>query len=202
MHSLSFWAQPFVSAFIGWFTTWLAFYMLFHPRKPIHIFGLTIQGIFPKRQHIFAQKLGSVVANDLLNAAQIAEKIKDPDQLAAVMPDIEKHIDTFLNTRLKEKMPVISMFVGQGMLEKVKEGLMEEIEIMLPEVIGKYADNLVHKIDVQKMVTDKVAGFSSDKLEEILATVMKREFRLIEGICGVFGFLIGLIQMGLSFVHF
>ncbi len=202
MSTLSLFAQPFVSAFIGWFTTWLAFYMLFHPRKPIRIFGLTIQGIFPKRQHIFAIKLGNVVANDLLNATEIAAKIKDPEQLASVMPDIEKHIDTFLNTRLKEKLPVIAMFVGQGMLEKVKESLMEEIQVMLPEVIGKYADNLVHKIDVQKMVTEKVAGFSSDKLEEILSAVMKREFRLIEAICGVFGFLIGLIQVGLSFVHF
>lgn len=197
-----FWVQPFIAAFTGWFTTWIAFYMLFHPRKPIHVFGLTIQGIFPKRQKTFATKLGTVVANDLFNIADITDKIKDPAQLAAVMPDIEKHIDTFLNERLKEKMPVISMFVGQGTLEKIKEGLMEEIEIMLPEVIGKYADNLVHQIDVQQMVTDKVAGFSADKLEELLAAVMKKEFRFIEAIGGVFGFLIGLIQMGLSLLHF
>jgi uncharacterized membrane protein YheB (UPF0754 family) len=94
------------------------------------------------------------------------------------------------------------MFVGQGTLEKIKEGLMEEINVMLPDVIGKYADNLANKIDVQKMVTEKVAGFSSDKLEEILAAVMKREFRFVEAIGGVFGFLIGLIQMGLTFIHF
>lgn len=195
------WIQPFIAAFIGWFTTWLAFYMLFNPRKPIHIFGLTIQGIFPKRQHVFAAKLGSVVANELLHFDEIVRQIKDPTQLAAVMPDIEKHIDIFLHERLKEKMPVISMFVGQGTLEKIKEGLLEEINIMLPEVIGKYADGLSAKIDIEKMVTDKVASFSSDKLEEILATVMKKEFRFVEAICGVFGFIIGLFQLGLTLLH-
>ncbi len=197
-----FWIQPLIAAFTGWFTTWIAFYMLFHPRKPIHIFGLTIQGIFPKRQKTFATKLGSVVANELLHFNDIVAQIKDPAQLANVMPDIERHIDTFLNEKLKEKLPVIAMFVGQGTLEKIKEGLMEEINVMLPDVIGKYADNLANKIDVQKMVTEKVAGFSSDKLEEILAAVMKREFRFVEAIGGVFGFLIGLIQMGLTFIHF
>ena len=50
------------------------------------------------------------------------------------------------------------------------------------------------------MVTDKVSNFSSDKLEEILQSVMKKEFKFIEIIGGVLGFVIGLIQMGLSFL--
>lgn len=200
MHGITFWLQPIIAAFTGWFTTWIAFYMLFHPRKPINLLGLKIQGIFPKRQHVFAAKMGAVVANELLHFNEIAERIKDPNELANVMPDIEKHVDTFLNVKLKEKMPVISMFVGQGTLEKIKEGLMEEIEIMLPEVIGKYADSLATKIDVQKMVTEKVNNFSSDKLEEVLMAVMKKEFRFIELIGGFFGFLIGLIQMALTFI--
>jgi len=202
MNDLMLWIQPFIAAFIGWFTTWLAFYMLFNPRKPIHIFGLKIQGIFPKRQHVFAAKLGKVVANELLNFDDIARQIKDPAQLEAVMPDIDKHVNTFLHEKLKEKLPVIAMFVGQGMLDKVKEGLMEEIRIMLPEVIGKYVDNLATKIDVEKMVTDKVASFSSDKLEEILSVVMKKEFRFVEAICGVFGFIIGIVQLTLTLLHF
>ena len=200
MNTLTFWLQPFIAAFTGWFTTWIAFYMLFHPRKAINVLGLKIQGIFPKRQHVFAAKLGAVVANELLHFNEIADKIKDPAQLANVMPDIEKHIDVFLNVRLKEKLPVISMFVGSGTLDKIKEGLLEEINLMLPEVIGKYADSLGEKIDVQKMVTDKVNNFSSDKLEEVLLAVMKKEFRFIELIGGVFGFLIGLIQMALALI--
>lgn len=199
MHGIMFWLQPAIAAFTGWFTTWIAFYMLFHPRKPVRLFGMTIQGIFPKRQKTFAMKLGAVVANELLHFKDIAAQIKDPEELAKVMPDIEKHIDVFLNERLKEKLPVISMFVGQGTLEKIKEGLLEEINLMLPEVIGKYADNLAHKIDVERMVTEKVSNFSSDKLEEILAAVMKKEFKFVELVGGVLGFVIGLIQMGLSF---
>lgn len=200
MHNFLFWTQPLMAAFIGWFTTWLAFYMLFHPRKAINILGLKVQGIFPKRQHIFAAKLGAVVGNELLHFDEIAGRINDPAELAKVMPDIELHIDVFLNERLKEKLPVISMFVGQGTMVKIKEGLMEEIEAMLPQVINKYTSGLKAKIDVERMVTEKVEKFSSDKLEEILNSVMKKEFRLIEGICGVFGFIIGLLQMLLSLI--
>lgn len=200
MHGIMFYLQPFIAAFTGWFTTWIAMVMLFHPKEPRHFLGITIQGIFPKRQKIFAAKLGAVVANELLHFNEIATHIKDPVQLASLKPGIENHVDTFLQVKLKEKMPVISMFVGEGTLQKIKEGLMEEIDLLLPEVIEKYADNLSEKIDIENMVTEKVSNFSSDKLEEILAAVMSKEFRFVEVVGGVLGFVIGLIQMGLSLV--
>ena len=47
---------PFISAFIGWFTNWIAIKMLFHPKEEKNILGIKIQGIFPKRQQQFAEK--------------------------------------------------------------------------------------------------------------------------------------------------
>jgi len=198
MNTFMFWLQPFIAAFTGWFTTWIAIYMLFHPRKPIRFLGITIQGIFPKRQKQVAEKLGGVVAKELIHFSEIAVQLKDPEQLKELTPTIEKHLDNFLHVKLKEKLPVISMFVGGGTLDKIKEGMMEEIALLLPEIIHQYTDSLSKKIDIEKMVTEKVANFSSDKLEEILQAVMKKEFWFLEIIGGVLGFVIGLVQMALS----
>jgi uncharacterized membrane protein YheB (UPF0754 family) len=195
-----FWLQPFIAAFTGWFTTWIAIFMLFHPRKPINFLGLKIQGIFPKRQRQVAEKLGVMVASELIHFDEIAVQLQDPAMLSGLTPTIEKHLDNFLQVKLKEKMPVISMFVGTGTLDKIKEGMLEEIEILLPEIIAQYTSSLSSKIDIEKMVTEKVSNFSSDKLEQILLSVMKKEFRFIELIGGVLGFVIGLIQMGLAFL--
>jgi uncharacterized membrane protein YheB (UPF0754 family) len=186
---------PFISAFIGWFTNWIAIKMLFHPKDPKRILGVTFHGIFPKRQQQFATKLGSVVANELLHFDEIVDRIKEPSNLQDLAPFIEKHIDQFLLVKLKEKLPVISMFVGEGMIQKIKEGLLEEIEVMLPELINQFTGKLSTTIDIEKIVTEKVANFSSDKLEEILVSIMQKEFRFVEIIGGVLGFLIGLVQV-------
>lgn len=200
MEHYFFLVQPFIAAFTGWFTTWIAIWMLFHPRKPIRFMGLTIQGIFPKRQKQVAMQLGKMVASELIHFDEIAAQLQDKEQLKDLNPVIEAHLDHFLEVKLKEKMPVISMFVGSGTLGKIKEGMMEEIETLLPELIHKYTDSLKHKIDIEKMVTEKVSKFSSDKLENILHGVMKKEFMFIELIGGFFGFLIGLIQMAISMI--
>lgn len=186
---------PFIAAIIGWSTNWVAIKMLFHPKKPWTFAGIRIQGIFPKRQRQIAQQLGQIVANDLLRLEEITEKIQDPEQLKAVSPFIEQHVDNFLHVKLKEKLPVVSMFVGEGTLQKIKEGLMEEIDVLLPQVMGRFADNLSERVDIQKIVEEKVAAFSSDKLEELLVSVLSREFRFVEIIGGVLGFIIGVVQI-------
>ena len=186
---------PFISAFIGWFTNWIAIKMLFHPKEPKRFLFITFHGIFPKRQKQFAQKLGSTVANELLHFDEIAARINDPQTLQAVNPYIEEHIDEFLHKKLQEKLPVISMFIGEGTLQKLKEGLMEEIDLMLPQLINKFTQNLSSQIDIEKIVTEKVANFSSDKLEAILIGIMSKEFRFVEIIGAVLGFIIGLLQI-------
>jgi uncharacterized membrane protein YheB (UPF0754 family) len=193
-----FWLQPVISAFIGWITTWVAIKMLFHPREPKRFLGITIQGVFPKRQRQVAEKLGQVVAKELIHFDEIAAMLKDPERLNGLTPVIEKHLDNFLHVKLKEKLPVISMFVGEGTLQKIKDGMLEEITLLLPDIINKYTDSLSSQVDIEKMVTDKVSAYSSDKLEEILQSVMKKEFAFLEIVAAVLGFLIGLAQMGLA----
>lgn len=197
---MSIYIIPFISAFIGWFTNWIAIKMLFHPKEPKRFLFMTLQGIFPKRQKQFAQKLGATVANELLHFDEIAVRINDPESLKKVTPFIEQHIDKFLHDKLKEKLPVISMFVGEGTMQKLKEGLMEEIEVLLPQLIGKFTENLSDQINIEKIVTEKVADFSSDKLEAILVGIMSKEFRFVEIIGGILGFIIGLFQILITMI--
>ena len=190
---------PLISAFIGWFTNWIAIKMLFHPKNPVKFLGFTIQGIFPKRQQQFAKKLGVLVATELLHFDEIAVQLKDPSKLKELNPIIEAHLDNFLKVKLQEKLPVISMFVGDNTMNKIKDGMMEEIESLLPEIITRYTDSLSARIDIEKIVTEKVSKFSSDKLEEILVSIMSKEFRFVEILGGVLGFMIGLFQVLLTY---
>ncbi len=186
---------PFISAFIGWITNWVAIKMLFHPRNPKYIFGYNIQGIFPKRQEQFAQKLGKLVSDELLSFEEIEQKITDPENLKNILPQLETHIDHFLRVKLSDAMPMISMFIGDKTIEKLKSVFMVELEDLFPKIMKQYGGSLKSQLDLEKIVTEKVKNFSSDKLEEILYQVMAKEFRFVEIIGGVLGFLIGLLQI-------
>ena len=189
---------PVISGFIGWITNWVAIKMLFHPRNPINIFGIQVQGIFPKRQQQFAEKLGRLVSNELLSFSDIEEKINKPENLQKILPQVETHIDHFLRVKLGESMPMISMFIGDKTIDKLKGIFMEELEILFPKMMKEYSASLKNQLDLEQIVTDKVKAFPSDKLEDILYQVMAKEFRFVELLGAVLGFLIGILQVAIT----
>ncbi len=189
---------PVISGFIGWVTNWVAIKMLFHPRNPVNVLGMTIHGIFPKRQKQFAEKLGKLVSNELLSFSEIEQKIINPSNLKKMMPLVEAHVDDFLRHKLKDVFPVISMFIGDKTINELKGFFMTELEALFPILMQRYMKNLQEELDLEQIVIEKVSGFSSDKLEEILMGIMSKEFRFVEILGGVLGFLIGLIQVAIT----
>jgi uncharacterized membrane protein YheB (UPF0754 family) len=189
---------PIISAFIGWFTNWIAIKMLFHPREPKKILGITFQGIFPKRQQQFALKLGKLVGAELLSFDEIEQKVSDPNNVAKVLPLLESHIDTFLREKLTAEIPMLGMLIGDKTIAQVKGVFIKELEEMFPLLMKQYMASLQKDLDLEKIVVDKVGKFSSNKLEEILNQIMSTEFRFVEIIGAVLGFIIGLLQVFLT----
>lgn len=188
---------PFISALIGWLTNYVAVKMLFHPRVPINFLGIKIQGVFPKRHKMFAEKIGNVVGGELFSFDDIKDKLISPDNMEGVSVVIEDKIDIFLREKLVAAMPMLGMIMGDDLRAKIKGVLLEEFNTMIPEVIEKYASKVEEQIDIKEIVKSKVEAFSFEKLEEVMLAIMSKEFKFIELIGAVLGFLIGLIQVGM-----
>jgi uncharacterized membrane protein YheB (UPF0754 family) len=186
---------PLTSAFIGWFTNRLLVKILFHPRKPIRIAGFIIQGIFPKHQLQFAQKLGTVVSTELFSFAEIEEKITSADSLKKIMPVVETHVDEFLRHRLKEAFPMIGMFIGEKTINSLKDVFMKELETIFPVIMRNYVQNLQQEINIEQLVTTKVAAFPMDQLEAMLYQNLSKQLRMAGLMGAVVGLLIGLVQV-------
>ena len=193
---------PVVSAFIGWMINGILIRFLFYPKQPAKFAGLTLQGLLPKFQPFIAEKMGKFAGTELLSSNIIAEKITNPANLEKIMPAIETHIDEFLRVKLGKEMPVISMFIGDKTIDTMKRIFMNELSTLFPQVMKNYAANLKNDIDIEKIVREKIAAFPQDQLEKILYRKMAKEFRMIKMIGAATGFLIGLIQVLLTFALF
>ena len=188
---------PIIAALTGWITNYIAVKMLFHPREKKKILFVEVQGIFPKRQKSLAEKLGRIVATELFSFEDVKGALKDPKNLEGVHQIIDEKLDDFLENRMMESMPMLYVFMSDEMRVKIKETLQAELQFMLPDLIDRFAGRIEEQIDVERTVYEKVVNFSSDKLEGILYSIMSKEFRFIEILGGVLGFIIGLVQVAL-----
>ena len=90
---------------------------------------------------------------------------------------------------------MLAMLMSSDMTEKIKSFLLGQIGSLNEELIDKLSSELEEELDVQRIVEEKVTAFSSDKLEEILFSIMRREFKFVEMVGAVLGFLIGVAQV-------
>jgi len=185
---------PLIAAVTGWITNWIAVKMLFHPVQPMNFGLFKIQGIFPKRQKAMAERLGQIVATELFSIDDIVDKMKSADN-AEVLKFVESKLDDFINVKLSTSMPMLAMFLTDDLKNKIKTALLNEIGEVIPGIIDTYANKLKAEVNIEEIVYDKVVNFSSDKMEEVLYSIMKKEFKFIEVLGGILGFFIGLIQL-------
>ncbi len=190
-----YYTLPFIAAVTGWVTNYMAIKMLFHPRKKINLYLFSIQGIFPKRQHVLAERLGHMVARELFSFDDIKKRFTSTETAEEINKMLDEKIEDFLENKLKASVPMLAMFIGDEARKKIKEKLHEEFQHLLPEIIDRFSSRLEKDIDIEQIVFQRVSAFSSEKLEEILFSIMKKEFRFIEILGGLLGFFIGLIQL-------
>ena len=183
---------PVLSAFIGWLANWLVIRFLFHPRQPKKLFGITFHGVIPRRQQQIAGKVGNFVSTQFLSSKGIEEKISDPENVEKIMPMVESHVDDFLRHRLGKEMPMISMFIGEKTIGRMKEALMKEIKAVFPAVMKQFAGNFINEFDLGNAVSVKISALPSEKLEELLQRLLSKEFRFLELIGAAIGFIIGV----------
>jgi len=188
---------PVLSAFTGWIVVKVMLKLVFRPLEPRKIMGFTWQGIIPRHKQQIAERIGKIAATEFANFPGIEQKISDPANMEKIKPVIESHVDDFLRNKLKEQMPMISMFIGDKTINTLKVVFMQEVEALFPHVMKEFSGNLKNDLDIEQMVVSKISRISPGQIEAIIHDNLGKQFQLAAAFGALIGLLIGLIQLGI-----
>ncbi|HET6995056.1 MAG TPA: hypothetical protein VFI06_08750 [Chitinophagaceae bacterium] len=176
---MNYWSLiiPIFSGLLGWFLTRIAGKIL-------------VYRVIPSRQQQLAEVIGKTVKAEF-SFADLEKKIVDPSNIQSVMPVVESHVDDFLRHKLKEKMPVIGMFIGDKTIHSLKEVFLKEIEALFPQVLQKFAGGIKDQLDIETLVKNKITSVSASRIEKSLEPVL--DYYSIAG--AITGFVIGAINL-------
>ena len=88
----------------GYGAAWLAIWMLFHPYKPVKLFGLTIwpQGMIPRQRERLAQSIGNAVGNELVSQETVFNALFET---SFFQRKIEEFVNVYTNDLLSTNYP-------------------------------------------------------------------------------------------------
>lgn len=184
-----------LSAFTGWFAIWITIKLLFWPQKPLSAAGLKIQGIIPAHQQHIAQQIGKLVSTGLFSFAALQEKLTNTENYNSLKPEIEKHIDHFLREKLKDTFPMLGMLIGNKTINQLKTAFLLELETLFPVIMKSYISKLEKDFNIETLVTQKVAGFSIKKAEQLVYKLAKKQLRKVQAMGAITGLLIGFVHL-------
>lgn len=190
---------PLVGAFNGWFSTWLAIRMLFRPRLPVRIFGWPYQAPLPKRQNEIAQRIGEIVEQQLLSMEDFRSQAINPEVLARIEELVAERVADDLRERRDALPRLARKIVTDDILRSVKKRVVAVLAQHLPGMLESGFDAMTRKVKIGDVVTQRIERFDILELEDVILSVARSELRLIEYLCGVLGFVIGLAQLVLHF---
>jgi len=197
---MTFFIPPLVCTFIGWLTNYLAIRMLFHPRKGVRVFGLNFQGILPKRQKELARKLGQLVEEELVNHQDIRRAVSNPQFQDRLRVLIRLYVHRFIHSKLTAIHPMLASLLKGTFLDKLVELIVAEVQSFIPDMIEEASEELESRFNFQQLVQDKVESFSTEKIEAMFFSLMRKEFWFIELVGGLLGLVVGTAQSVLMFM--
>jgi uncharacterized membrane protein YheB (UPF0754 family) len=194
MNTVQLVAVPLVASLIGWITNYIAVRMLFRPRRPYRILGVTILGLIPKRQSELARSIGDTVESQLLTAEDLANLLNTPDTQERVHRAMINQVDAFLN-QFAQQNPMFALFLQGDLAQQIKDSLVQQLQAAVPGMLEELLGGLKGKVNIGTFISRRVEALELDALEQLVYRVSANELKTIELLGGVLGFLVGCIQV-------
>ncbi|MFV0388092.1 MAG: DUF445 domain-containing protein [Pyrinomonadaceae bacterium] len=162
----------FIATIHGYFGAWLAVRMLFRPRYPVKILGITVfpQGMIPRHRERLAKAIGKAVGEELVSRETVLEELFEKDFLRK---KIQALVANYTNSLLNED--IVSLF------ETLPESLRSPINDSL-EMVGTRISNYIFESLKTDSTLQSIELFVGKRLDEVFAksldtTISEAEFQ-------------------------
>jgi len=186
--------MPLVGGIIGWITNMIAIKMLFWPKTPIKLPFLSWEfaGLLPKRHLELARSIGEIIERDLLPLDDLLVYFQKSGFQDHVVDSLAYHVDK----RIQEKLPrLVPSSIKELITTYVQDAVTREANTIITQVAHSSIDKVKSELHLAELVEEKVAAFDLEQLESLIKEVTNTELKYIEYLGGIFGFLIGCVQV-------
>ncbi len=187
-------AIPFVAAFIGWSTNWLAVKALMYPVEFVGIPPfLGWQGVMPKTAEEMGLSFGRLIREKLLDIEQVFADLKNQDN---------EKLDKLAEEITEKIIYEFSTNVAADSWDRAREKLRayitslvrENVRTVIDEILERFGQQAEEIIDIDEIVR-KTMKQERALMGKILSELAAPEFKFIVSSGLYFGFIFGIFQM-------
>lgn len=188
------WILPAFGLFIGFASDWLALQMLFHPKQPVKILGLTYQGLFLRRQQEVSRDYARLVADQIITPANIWQAILEGPGSDRLFTLVQKHVEQMVDEQAGIARPLVAFAIGSRRYQDMKKSVTAKLVETLPQTL-RHVDNYAEgAMDIRNTLMERMQKLSPEEFEGMLRPAFKEDEWSLIIVGAVLGFIVGELQ--------
>lgn len=194
------WLLPAFGLFTGFASDWLALQMLFRPLRPRRILGITVQGLFIRRQQEVAHDYAALIAEQLITPEKLWVAILQGPRADHLIDVVHRHVRAAVDENAGLARPLVAFAIGSRQYVEIKNAVAAGLMAELPRTLrhmNRYAENAM---DLRNTLVKKLQALTPEEFEGLLRPVFKEDEWILITIGALLGFLVGEMQV-LLIVH-
>lgn len=188
------WILPAFGLFIGFASDWLALQMLFHPKRPVKILGLTYQGLFLRRQQEVSRDYARLVADQIITPGNIWQGILEGPGSDKLFALVQRHVERTVDEQAGVARPLVAFAVGSRQYQQMKKSVTEKLVQTLPATMKHVEGYAEGAMDVRNTLMERMQKLSPEEFEGMLRPAFKEDEWSLIAVGAVLGFLVGELQ--------
>ena len=189
------WMLPAFGGFVGFFSDWAALQMMFRPLQPKKIMGVTVQGLFIKRQQEVAADYAALISKQLLTPANMMEELFRGALSDRIMELIQRNVREMIDAQTGSIRPLVVYAVGSQKYIEMKNVVTEKILAKLPETMKHMESYAEDAMDVRNTLVERMQRLSPEEFEGMLRPAFKEDEWSLIAVGAALGFLVGEMQV-------
>ncbi len=143
----------------GYLGAWLAVRMLFRPRNPVKIFGLTVfpQGMVPRHRERLAQAIGKAVGEELVSQETIVDELFGKEFLRK---KIQAVVDSYTEDLISQNYP--------SLIEALPANVREPVLDAISTLQLKIAEHIEQVLQSEETI-ETIQSFVERRVDEVLS---------------------------------
>ncbi|TPV60711.1 DUF445 family protein [Aestuariibacter sp. GS-14] len=174
------WILPLGGLLVGYATNWIAIKIIFEPKQPIRFAGLTIQGMFLKRQTEVSRVYADIIEQKLINPKNITHMILHGSGSAQLLELIELHVNDAIERYVAIAQPYFALGVGSENYFKMKSMAVKRLFEDSDKYLYYAFDYANEALRVGDDLCERMQALSSEEFEGVLRPAYQQdEWKLI-----------------------
>jgi uncharacterized membrane protein YheB (UPF0754 family) len=194
------WVLPLGGLIVGYLTNWIAIKIIFEPKHPIKFMGLTIQGMFLKRQREVSRVYSDIIEQKLITPKNITQAVFHGSGSVQLLELIELHSNDAIERYVAIGQPYFALGVGSANYFRMKELAIKRIFDDSEKYLSYAFEYAGKAMRIGDDLCERMQALSPEEFEGVLRPAYQAdEWKLIL-VGAMLGMIAGFMQLYLVFM--